>query len=235
MGFDEKIRYPVLDLRKAMERFRQWVGGNAIRLENSRDWERTFDAIDDWICIIDLDATILRSNKAVERFFRVSVQESIGLKSCRLLHGTDAPIEKCPLQKMVKRKKRVSAEIKINDDCWMLITVDPIFNRKGKMTRAVHMARDITQRIVIRNERKKLVRDLEQSLKRIKTLSGLLPICSHCKKIRDDKGYWRLIESYIEKHSNASFSHGMCPECTEKLYGGEAWYIQMKKRKNNVL
>ena len=47
----------------------------------------------------------------------------------------------------------------------------------------------------------------------IKTLSGLLPICSHCKKIRDDKGYWNKIEGYIQKHSTAQFSHGICPEC----------------------
>ena len=55
-------------------------------------------------------------------------------------------------------------------------------------------------------------------LLKIKTLSGLVPICASCKKIRDDKGYWNQIESYIEKHSTAEFSHGICPECARKLY-----------------
>ena len=52
----------------------------------------------------------------------------------------------------------------------------------------------------------------------MKTLSGLLPICSSCKKIRDDKGYWTQIEQYISTHSNTRFSHGLCPECMAKLY-----------------
>ncbi len=54
----------------------------------------------------------------------------------------------------------------------------------------------------------------------IKTLRGIVPICSHCKKIRDDKGYWNHLEAYIQKHSDASFSHGICPECAGKLYPG---------------
>jgi hypothetical protein len=52
----------------------------------------------------------------------------------------------------------------------------------------------------------------------VKTLKGLLPICSACKKIRDDKGYWSQIDAYISKHSEAEFTHGICPECAKKLY-----------------
>ncbi len=75
--------------------------------------------------------------------------------------------------------------------------------------------------------------ELEKKLAEIKTLKGLLPICAKCKKIRDDKGYWNLIETYIEQHSEAFFSHGMCPNCSEELYGDQDWYIDMKKKKNN--
>jgi len=60
--------------------------------------------------------------------------------------------------------------------------------------------------------------ELEDALKNIKVLRGCLPICASCKKIRDDKGYWNQIESYIKNHSEAKFSHGICPECAEKLY-----------------
>jgi len=74
-------------------------------------------------------------------------------------------------------------------------------------------------------------RELEQAMEEIKTLSGFLPICAQCKKIRDDKGYWNRLESYIQKHSNAKFSHSICPECSEDLYGKEDWYIKMKKEK----
>ncbi len=75
-------------------------------------------------------------------------------------------------------------------------------------------------------ERQKLLVQLEHSQKEIKTLRGFLPICASCKKIRDDKGYWTRIETYISMHSGAEFSHGLCPECATKLYGQ---YLEKKK------
>ena len=60
--------------------------------------------------------------------------------------------------------------------------------------------------------------DLQQALDEIKTLKGILPICANCKKIRDDEGYWNQIEGYIREHSQADFSHGICPDCAKKLY-----------------
>lgn len=64
----------------------------------------------------------------------------------------------------------------------------------------------------------KLIVELQGALAKVNKLSGLLPICASCKKIRDDKGYWNQIESYIREHSEAEFSHGICPECVKKLY-----------------
>jgi len=68
-------------------------------------------------------------------------------------------------------------------------------------------------------ERERLIIDLQDALAKVKTLKGMLPICSVCKKIRDDKGYWNQIEAYIRAHSGAEFSHGICPDCAKKLYG----------------
>ena len=62
------------------------------------------------------------------------------------------------------------------------------------------------------------ITELKHTIARVHTLSGLLPICSNCKKIRDDKGYWNLLEGYIQQHSEAEFTHGICPECIKKLY-----------------
>jgi len=67
-------------------------------------------------------------------------------------------------------------------------------------------------------EREHLIRELQAALAQVKTLSGLLPICSGCKKIRDDQGYWNRIETFISEHSDAQFSHGICPECTKKYF-----------------
>jgi hypothetical protein len=60
--------------------------------------------------------------------------------------------------------------------------------------------------------------DLQNAINEIETLKGIIPICSNCKKVRDDKGYWNQIESYIRDHSDADFSHGICPDCVTKLY-----------------
>ncbi len=72
----------------------------------------------------------------------------------------------------------------------------------------------------------------KQAREKIKILNGLLPICSSCKKIRNDEGYWKQIDVYIQKHSEAEFTHSMCSECSDELYGKEDWYIEMKNENN---
>jgi len=67
-------------------------------------------------------------------------------------------------------------------------------------------------------ERERLISELSQALTQVRTLSGLLPICSNCRRIRNDKGYWEQLEGYIQEHTDADFSHGICPECVEKIY-----------------
>lgn len=67
-------------------------------------------------------------------------------------------------------------------------------------------------------ELRRLNAELQDALAEVKTLRGILPICSSCKKIRDDEGYWNQLETYIQEHSEAVFSHGICPECAKKLY-----------------
>lgn len=65
---------------------------------------------------------------------------------------------------------------------------------------------------------------LEEMLKDVRTLQGLIPICAQCKKIRDDKGFWQKVETYLEERSNARFTHGLCEDCMQKLYGKEKWF-----------
>jgi len=77
------------------------------------------------------------------------------------------------------------------------------------------------------NDLSRINEELEDALDRVETLSGLLPICSSCKKVRDDQGYWNQIEIYIRKHSRASFTHGICPECAKRLYPD----LQLTKRR----
>jgi len=80
------------------------------------------------------------------------------------------------------------------------------------------LSRDIERREALEREREALIDDLSNALAQVKQLKGLLPICASCKRVRDDGGYWMQIEEYIHSHSEAEFSHGICPECARKLY-----------------
>lgn len=78
---------------------------------------------------------------------------------------------------------------------------------------------EIVERKELEQEREKLIAQLQEALAQVKTLSGFLPICASCKNIRDDSGYWKQIESYLSAHADVTFSHGICPDCAQKLYG----------------
>jgi len=80
------------------------------------------------------------------------------------------------------------------------------------------LEKEVLERRKAEDEKEKLIVELKESLAKIKTLNGLLPICSWCKKIRNDAGYWQQLESYIGQHSGAEFSHGICPDCLREKY-----------------
>jgi len=71
---------------------------------------------------------------------------------------------------------------------------------------------------MLEQERENLIKELQEALSRVKMLSGLLPICANCKRIRDEAGRWQQVEVYVHEHSQADFTHGICPECAHKLY-----------------
>ena len=91
----------------------------------------------------------------------------------------------------------------------------------------------LTRSIQYAIERQKLITQLEKSLKEIKTLRGLLPMCAWCKKIRDDKGYWQELESYVRKHTDTAFTHGICPDCMKKI--NPELYERVKREKPEML
>jgi len=94
---------------------------------------------------------------------------------------------------------------------------------------------NLTERKLAETEKENIIEKLQKSLEEIKSLRGILPICSKCKNIRNDEGYYEQIESYIQKHSEAVFSHGLCSECSDTLYGDEDWYVEMKRKKGSDL
>ncbi len=88
---------------------------------------------------------------------------------------------------------------------------------------------ELLARIETHLELKRTRENLQKALSLVKQLSGFLPICTQCKKIRDEQGDWHQLENYIRNRSEADFSHGICPECAENLYGNEPWFKGRKK------
>ena len=78
-------------------------------------------------------------------------------------------------------------------------------------------SREMARRRRVEIEREKLIAELQRTLAEVKTLSGLIPICAWCKSVRNDQGYWQTVEQYVHSHSDASFSHSICPSCREKF------------------
>lgn len=95
------------------------------------------------------------------------------------------------------------------------IDLDKLFSAIGRCANTVLLERIIQQQ---NKDREAMILELQDALDRVKKLSGMLPICSSCKRIRDDKGYWNQLEDYISGHSETVFSHSLCPECAKKLY-----------------
>lgn len=131
-------------------------------------------------------------------------------------------------------KKIVGAEYRFrkNDKQEMvaLIHSSPVVDN-GAVAGARLTITDITDRKKTEKERDKLISELKNSLAEVKVLKGIIPICATCKKVRDDRGYWNQVESYISNHSEAEFSHGLCPECMDKMYGGQDWYKKRGREK----
>jgi PAS domain S-box-containing protein len=94
----------------------------------------------------------------------------------------------------------------------------PLTDEQGEIIGLLCTGHNITEILQVEHEREQLILELQAALQKVNTLSGLLPICASCKKIRDDQGYWKQIEVYIRDHSDAEFTHGICPGCARELY-----------------
>jgi len=108
-----------------------------------------------------------------------------------------------------------------------------VYNENNEPVAVVGVSRNISERKRYEQDREKLITELKEALTEVKTLTGLLPICSSCKKIRDDKGYWTQVETYVAKHSDAVFTHGLCPDCTKELFPEVYNRLKDKKLSND--
>jgi PAS domain S-box-containing protein len=98
-----------------------------------------------------------------------------------------------------------------------LLVVTALSNETGNFTGFLGIFRDISKQKQHEAEREKLIAELREAVAQVKSLSGMIPICGWCKNVRTDKGYWQTVEQYVRAHSDATFSHGMCPDCAKKF------------------
>jgi PAS domain S-box-containing protein len=105
-----------------------------------------------------------------------------------------------------------------HDRLWLLVNAAPVYNAAGTMRQIVCSFSDISEQKQLQWEHEHLIAQLDEAVMSVKSLEGLLPICASCKKIRDDHGNWQNLETYIQMHSEADFTHAICPDCMLRLY-----------------
>lgn len=190
--------------------------------------EARFRAIHRWagigIAMVDMSLHIVEANPALQKMLGYSLEE---LHQTRLEDITDAPA-------MQEERRQLSQSLTENHDAsyslqkkfkrkggsfiWTQVTITFLYDEAGKPQYGLWIIEDMTERKRAEQEREELIVSLQKALAEVKTLGGLIPICSSCKRIRDDKGYWNLLEKYLSEHSDATVSHGICPECERQLY-----------------
>jgi PAS domain S-box-containing protein len=190
-------------------------------LESEKKYRRIVETATEGILSFDSNIRITFVNRQMTSMLGYTIEEMLGQKFESFLdedqlndhyrqmqnrsQGEDAFYELC-----VRRKD--------GRNHWLLVSAKALMDSKGKFTGSFAMFTDINERKLVEIERERLITELQSAIEQIKTLKGIVPICANCKKIRDDKGFWEQVEGYVSRHTEAEFSHGICPDCANKLY-----------------
>ncbi len=184
-------------------------------------YEEVLESSSDSIYILDKRGNITAANREFEILLSRPSDEIIGRNIREFVHIDDHPLID------VDRQESFNGGVTRNYDLRFLqksgnvrtaLVREILVSKDPYETRFQIIATDITERKLAEAERERLVQELQNALAEVRTLSGLLPICASCKKIRDDRGYWTQLEGYIQAHSDAKFTHGICPDCMKELY-----------------
>jgi len=185
------------------------------------------ESIDDSMYLVNKDCKYLFLNgKHLSRLGPLRRDDILG-KPYSEFHSAEETKEFAELVgRVFQTGKSVHYEYKsCRDNKYFMRTLSPVKEPKGEIIAVTVVSKDITELKTNEENREKLISELQEALSglenaisEVNKLSGLLPICASCKKIRDDKGYWKQIESYISEHSEADFTHAVCPECAKELY-----------------
>jgi len=208
-----------IELRKLRQRLK---GTEALETSNKKEMEELrkdsakykaiVDAFDGFIYICSENFEVEFMN---EKFLKRTGYDPVGQKCYRALHGLSSICSWCVNEKVFQGEKVSWEVLSPKDNRWYYVINTPFCHPNGNRYK-MSVIQDITDRKIEEAEREKIQEQLQHVL--TKVLSGYLPICASCKKIRDGNKNWVEIESYVRSHTDAQFSHGICPDCKEKLY-----------------
>ena len=180
-----------------------------------------FENANDAIFILDAKRNYIEVNRKAVELFGFSREEFLRLNVRDMIPPEQAARSRDEFAKLDTKGgyERFVGQMRTKDGEWRDIEVNSsAIIREGLVVGSRDIVRDITERRQAEAERERLIVELQQALEEIKTLKGIIPICSFCKRVRIDQNYWEQIDIFIKKHSEADISHGICPACLESQY-----------------
>ena len=187
----------------------------------------------DMIHLNDSEGRIIYANQATETILGYQLNDFINTHAFEIIHPDDRETIKNDMLSLSTKNQLPSRDIRLlkKDGSYIDVEVRGFVVALGENKYVGAIIRDISSRKrtekeleSYRNSLEELVKErtvkLKKALAEVKILKGVFPICSFCKKIRDDKGFWNQVEVYIKEHSEADFSHSICPDCAQKHYPG---------------
>lgn len=238
----KELAQEVTMLRKTVQELETWENTLGQMEASSRNEAERYrvvaDNTYDWEFWLGPDAQFVYSSPSCERITGYLADEFEADPT--LFYRIIRPDDLSNVAEHMNRKKyepglaEIEFRVRHRDgfERWLALAFQPVYDKDSRFLGIRGSNRDITDRKRAETERESLIRDLQDALSKVKMLSGMLPICANCKKIRDDKGYWKQIESYIKDHSEAVFTHGICPECARKAY--PEFYAKQENKKYNT-
>lgn len=178
-----------------------------------------FNSLQEPVIVIDRDYRIFDANEAFCNKYDKSREEMMGRRCHEVTHSIKSPcFEKglfCPAKRVFETGLRASAThthyLPGQDEVVEEICASPVRDSEGNILHVVEELRDMTEVLKTRETVRRLEAD-------VRDLSGIIPICASCKKVRNDRGYWESVEKYIRTHSSMVFSHTICSDCSKRLY-----------------
>jgi PAS domain S-box-containing protein len=217
-----ELKQKIAQLESANKQVQQEVKERKEAEKDLRKYERMVAASNDHMSLADRNYVYQVVNDAYLRSYNVKREDIVShfvpeLFGQKFFETHQKPmIDRCLAGEVVRYQSWI--DFPMLGRRYMDIAHYPYFENDGSISGYVVNAHDITERKQAEDEREKLINEIQAALAEIKTLRSILPLCSFCKKIRDDKGYWEQVDVYIYKHLEADISHSICPECMKKHY-----------------